>query len=211
LLLTASGLLHAETAPFEYNIFIYRGRLSADFRFGKLFTEELVESIKAGLPLHLELTVKLKKSYSLWFDPTLEEYDCSANIEYKPFGARFAITITDFEGDLIRESFKYIDDLQARLNEELLLVCGPTTDYNPEDNFYFDFKMELRRLTAGEISSAGKWYSGGEKSEPDSSEKGPGLQQKIFEQIVDIAGRGPVQHHFSGYIFKLVDLKQVIP
>ena len=60
LTLTAAGSLHAENPPFEYNIFIFQGKLSADFNFERMFTDELVESIKTGLPIHLELSVKLK-------------------------------------------------------------------------------------------------------------------------------------------------------
>jgi hypothetical protein len=146
-----------------------------------------------------------------WFDPTLGKYECIANIEYKPFGARFGIAITDFENNVVRQSFKHFNDLLEKLNEALLLMCGRTADYDPDDNLYFEFKMELRRLTAEEIANAGKWYSGHKDSESDSFKKGANFQQKIFEQLVDITGMGPITHQFPGYIFKLVDLKQVRP
>ncbi|MBD3219574.1 MAG: DUF4390 domain-containing protein [candidate division Zixibacteria bacterium] len=207
--LSTAGKLYADNAPFEYDIFIYDNRLTADINCDRLFSEEMVESIKEGLPLHIDLMVTLKKSHSLWFDPALEKHNCSATIEYKPFGARFHLIIRSFEDSVINKSYKNIDDLQAILNESLLLVCGDRKNYNSEDNLYFDFNLELRRLTAQEIENASDWYSG--EIESDSGQKSSNFQQKIFEQLVDITGMGPVRHQFSGFIFKLIELKEVRP
>ncbi len=211
LFLSSAGQLHADNAPFDYDIFIYDNRLTVDINCDRLLSEEMVESIKDGLPLHIDLTVTLKRSYSLWFDPALEKHSCSVTIDYKPFGSRFHLAIRSFEDRVINKSYKNINDLQAVLNESLLLICGHRENYNSGDNLYFDFNLELRRLTAEEIESASDWYSGEIKNESDSGQKSSKFQQKIFEQLVDITGMGPIKHHFSGFIFKLVDLKEVRP
>jgi hypothetical protein len=209
LLLSPAGQLHADNAPFEYDIFIYDNQLTVDINCDRLFSKEMVESIKEGLPLHIDLTVTLKKSYSLWFDPTLEKHNCNAVIEYKPFGARFHLIMRSFEDSIISKSYKNIDGLKAILNESLLLVCGDRNNYKSKDNLYFDFNLELRRLTAQEIESASDWYSG--ETDSDSGQKSSKFQQQIFEQLVDITGMGPVRHQISGFIFKLVELKEVRP
>jgi hypothetical protein len=209
--LAGAGILQAETQPFEYDIFIYNDRLTVDFNFKQMFSDEIVESIKEGFPLHIDLEVILKKSKSLWFDPAFKRYDCHATIEFKAFGARYSIFVRNFQGDALNESFKNIDELKVRLNEALLLVCDEVRDYDPGDNLYFEFNLELRRLTAREITNAGNWYSGTIRDDTGSGKKSPKFQQKIFEQLVDITGMGPEKHHFSGFIFKVIDLKEVRP
>ncbi len=211
ILFLLSAAVYAGDNSLDYDIFIFDGRLTADFDFSGLFNPDLLSSIKKGFPLHIDFVSELKKSIPVWFDPTLDNYRSYINIEYKSFGARFEMNVLDFAGELHQQTFKLFENLISGLNEILILECDSIRNYKPDDNLYFNYKIEIRRLTADEIAHAGDWYRGKTSAGGDTSQKSPKNNENIFDQLLDITGMGPAKYHFSSYIFKPAELKEVRP
>lgn len=195
----------------DYDIFLFDNKLTVDFDFAGLFSPDLVSSIKKGFPLHIDFRIELKKSMPVWFDPTLDRHQAYINIEYQSFGARYAMTVLDFSGKLHQQTYKQLENMLAGLNEILILQCDSVREYKSNDNLYFNFVIEMRRLTADEISHAGDWYRGKGSGEADTSRKIPESHENIFDQLLDITGMGPTKYHLSSYIFKPSALKEVRP
>lgn len=195
----------------DYDIFLFENKLTVDFDFAGLFPPDLVNSIKKGFPLHIDFKVELKKSVPIWFDPTLDRHQAFINVEYQSFGARYSLNVLDFTGELHRQTYKQLENMIAGMNEFLILDCDSVRKFDPYQNLYFNFALELRRLTADEIGHAGDWYRGKSPDKADTSRKLPESHENILDQLLDITGMGPTKYHYSSYIFKPSELKEVRP
>jgi hypothetical protein len=204
-------LIYSSDLKIDYDIFIFNDCLTVDFDLSPVFSQERVKSIKTGYPLYIRFRVQLKKHLSLWFDPQIEEYECLMKIEYQSFGTRFQLGLAAFGGIAHEKNYKNIKRLLEDLNDLMIMRSKKINSLDPNDNFYFCFKLELRSLTEREISRASDWYRGKKRSADDTLEKGDDLPKTIFKQLLNLSGLGPAKYEFKSFIFRTKELKIVRP
>jgi hypothetical protein len=132
-------------------------------------------------------------------------------IEYQSFGTRFSLRLAGFGGIGHEKNYKNIKLLVEDLNDLLILHAEKINALDPNDKFYFCFKLELRGLTEHEISRASDWYRGKKPSADDTLEKGDDLPKTIFKQLLNLSGLGPAKFEFKSFIFQTKRLKIVRP
>jgi len=201
----------AEDIDIGYDIFIFDNRLTVDFDFSSLFSEQRISSIKAGYPLYIRFRVQLKRHLSLWFDPELRKHECLLKAEYQGFGSRFHLDFFGFNGQVRKESFRGASGLLDRLNDLMILQSAKIDALDPDDNLYFCFNLELRSITTKEISQARNWYRGKQSGGDSAGEEDKGLPKQLFEQLLNLAGLGPTKYQLASYIFRITQLKTVRP
>lgn len=204
-------LTYTSDLKIDYDIFIFNDRLTVDFDLSPVFSQERVKSIKTGYPLYIRFRVQLKRHLPLWFDPQVEEYECLMKIEYQSFGTRFGLGLAGFGGITHEKSYKNIERLSEDLSDLMILRSKEINSLDPDDNFFFCFKLELRSLTEREISRASDWYRGKQPSPDDTLEKGADLPKTIFKQLLNLSGLGPAKYEFKSFIFRTKELKIVRP
>jgi len=208
IVLLFTGIVFASDDVIDHEIFIFENHLTVAFDFAPLFNQHRIDKIKSGSPLYINFKVQLKKYSPIWFDPILDEYECLAKIEYKPFGSRCKMDFISFEGEEYSLSHKTIGGLLDDLRDLLFLQSEKIEDLDRSDHYYFSFKMKLRGLTAKEISRAGDWYRG---KTSDTAQKGDKLPEKAFKQLLDISGMGPEKIQFPSKLFKITHLRNLLP
>ncbi len=211
LIIAFPTLIFSSDPKIDYDIFIFNDRLTVDFDLAPLFNPERVKSIKTGYPLYIRFRVQLKRYLPLWFDPQVEEDECLMKIEYQSFGTRFGLSLAGF-GEITHEkNYRNIKRLLEDLGDLMIMRSKKINSLDPNDNFYFCFKLELRSLTEREISRASDWYRGKKPSPDDTLEKGADLPKTIFKQLLNLSGLGPAKYEFKSFIFRTKELKIVRP
>jgi Domain of unknown function (DUF4390) len=203
-----TGTVYASDAVVDQEVFIFEDHLTVAFDFEPLFDQHRISRIKSGSPLYINLSVQLKKYSSMWFDPVLKEYKCLIKIEYQPFGSRCKIDFVNFEGEEYSYTYKTIGGLVDDLRDLLFLQSDKVENLSRSDNYYFCFNLELRGLTAKEISRAGDWYRG---KKGNIVPKGEKLPEKAFRRLLDISGMGPEKIQFNSHLFKISHLRNLQP
>ena len=122
------------------------------------FTEEMLEGVKAGMPIVFTFHMELVKSNRHWLDASLVESTFTHTLTYDASREEYAIAFSGQENKVTTGSLEKAKQLMAELNGVKVIALNQLV---PDAPYAIHFKVTLKKgslpLGLGSIAPAAVW------------------------------------------------------